>query len=152
MTLVDGNSRTKATPVRKSDLPEDRQKVIEFGMLQYQQVEHERDQLKTELVQYKLQLDDMRVQLGQSQLEQDSMRSLLTALESRLSASQIEADQRVRGYMLERDQVLAERQTWEDLFTAIGALMRAFNVPNAPLIRGLENPIPLAPEDEEQSR
>jgi hypothetical protein len=48
--------------------------------------------------------------------------------------------------------VLAERQTWEDLFTAIGALMRAFNVPNAPLIRGLENPIPLAPEDEEQSR
>jgi predicted nucleic acid-binding Zn-ribbon protein len=98
------------------DLPADRQKAIEYGLTQFQQLGHERDELKKENNGYRDQIASLRI-------ENQGLQSQLT-----------EAMSHIKTMMLVRDQAVADRVKYEALFVSIQAQMRAFAVPAAPLV------------------
>ena len=100
-------------------LPPDRAKTVEAGLLMFQEISAERDQLRTEVGRLKHDITQDRVEL-------EALRSLVTTLESRVTTHQAE-----------RDQAVADRAVYEALFISVNAQLRAFNVPSAPLVKQL---------------
>ena len=62
-------------------------------------------------------------------------RSPVIKLRWRRSSTVAELESRERTAMLERDQAVADRITWETLFVSINAQMRAFKIPSAPFVK-----------------
>ena len=107
-----GNN-TSPTP----ELPADRMKAIEYGLTQFQQVGHERDQLRKDAA-------ELRDKISSLQITNDGLHSQLSELQSHL-----------RSAVMIRDQAVADRVKYEALFISIFAQMRAFAVPAEPYIK-----------------
>lgn len=98
-------------------LPERRKAAVAAGLEQYNHIANERDKFETEVRELRTQIAGYKVAL-----EADASR--IAELESRATT-----------LTLERDQAVADRVKWEGLFVSIKAMLRAFAVPNAPLIK-----------------
>jgi hypothetical protein len=98
-------------------LPEHRAKAVEYGLTQFQQIGHERDEARSENAMLRDEVAALRVQ-------NDGLSSQLT-----------EAQSMIRTAMMVRDQAVADRVKWEALFISIQAQLRAFAVPAEPLIK-----------------
>jgi chromosome segregation ATPase len=124
MSLNDGNGRqpiglaaiTAAQQAPQEDLSEHRRQAVEHGLVQYQRLAHERDDMAREVSRLRQELAELRVMV-------DAHDGLQAAMESRAQSA-----------VLARDQAIADRVKWEGLFTMINATLRAFEVPAAPLI------------------
>ena len=99
------------------ELPADRMKAIEYGLTAFQQVGHERDQLRKDAA-------DLRDKISSLQIANDGLNSQLSELQSHL-----------RSAVMIRDQAVADRIKYEALFISIHAQMRAFAVPAEPYIK-----------------
>lgn len=97
-------------------LPPDRLKAVEYGIAQFQQIGHERDELRKEIIA-------TRERVAALEIEAEGLRSQLNDAESKV----------ITAYMV-RDKALADRIKYESLFVSVQAQMRAFAVPAAPLI------------------
>jgi hypothetical protein len=102
------------------ELPPDRVKAVEYGLTQFQQIAHERDELRKENAGLRNDLVALRI-------ENDG---LITQLTDALS--------HVKSMMLVRDEALAHRIKYEALFISLQSQMRAFAIPVEPLIKGHE--------------
>jgi len=101
-------------------LPADRQKAVEYGIAQFQQVAHERDELRKEVAA-------LRERIAALEIETEGLR-----------AQNNEAQSQIATAYLVRDQAMADRIKYEGLFVSIQAQMRAFAVPATPLISDAE--------------
>lgn len=101
----------------ESALPADRQAAVEQGLALFQITAGERDRLKTQVAELNNTITQQRVEI-------EALQSLVNMMESR-----------TRDHQIERDQAVAERAAYESLFIVIQAQMRAFQVPNVPLVK-----------------
>jgi hypothetical protein len=93
------------------ELPADREKTFEAGLLYHQQVAAERDALREELRSTK----DM---LARQETQIQSLQDLQNMFESH-----------VQSAVAQRDRAVAERAAFEALFVAVAAQLRAFKIP-----------------------
>lgn len=101
------------------ELPENRKAAVAHGLEQYNFMAAERDELANEVRELRTQIAGYKV-----------------ALEA--NASRIaELESRCQTLTLERDQAVADRTKYEALFVSVKAQLRAFAVPNEPLIRDM---------------
>lgn len=119
-TAVTTTNKRHANNGSPPTLPDDRQAAVEYGLAQYQAMAAERDSLQRD------------VHLLNSELA--ASRVSLEAYEARVN----DADSRVASAMLVRDQAVADRAKYETLFVSVQAQLRAFNIPAAPLVRGID--------------
>ena len=115
--LTTNGANTLKTPVPEAPLPADRQKTVEAGLAMFQQVQAERDDLRKLLQRAEERIVQQRVEI-------ESLGQLHSMLESH-----------IQSYMLQRDQAIADRAVFETLFASIFALLRAFRIPAAPLVK-----------------
>ena len=99
------------------ELPPDRAKGVEYGLVQFQQVGPQRDELRKEKT-------NLRDPLAAARIENKGLNSPMT-----------EALSHIKYMMQVRDEALAHRVKYEALFISIQAQLRAFAVPVEPLIR-----------------
>lgn len=99
------------------DLPENRKAAVAAGLEMYNAVAHERDELQKENRELRTQIAGLKVAM-------DAMDSRVIGMESNLVTAKID-----------RDQAVADRSVYETLFISIQAQLRAFAVPNAPLVK-----------------
>jgi hypothetical protein len=97
-------------------LPADRQKAVEYGIAQFQQVSHRADELRKEVAA-------LRERVAALEIENEGLRAQINDAQSQVASAH-----------LKRDQALADRIKYEGLFVSIQAQMRAFAVPATPLI------------------
>jgi hypothetical protein len=102
------NGSSSETP--QPALPDDRAKAVEYGLVTFQQVSAERDQLREEL----RTRDDVIARLN---VEIDSLHQLYNFFDSRMVACQAD-----------RDKAVAERAVYETLFRSINAQMHEFAI------------------------
>jgi len=98
-------------------LPEDRQKTVEAGLALFQQVQAERDSLRSEL-------RECREMVTRQQVEIDSLHQLHNMLESH-----------IESWKLQRDEAVAQRAAYETLFATMQAQLRVFSFPAVPLVK-----------------
>lgn len=86
-------------------------------------------------------LEDLNLVVDELEAEKQANRELRTqiagykvAMEA-FEARVVELESRERTAILERDQAIADRITWETLFVSINAQMRAFKIPSAPFVK-----------------
>jgi hypothetical protein len=103
------------------DLPASREAAVQQGLHYYQETAAERDKLydevgslKNSIAAYKVGIEALEMQLAEA-------RSLTNT-----------------AYLV-RDQAVADRAKWEALFVAIGAQLKAFAPPVAPLVKGFDD-------------
>lgn len=108
--MNDGNGK-------QPELTERRKAAVEHGLTQYQQLADERDKLEAET-------RELRTQIAGYKVAAEADNSRILQLESRANSM-----------VLERDQAIADLAVYQALFVSIKAQLRAFNVPNEPLIR-----------------
>ena len=101
-------------------LPNDRQAAIEYGLVQFQTIAAERDDLHKENIALKTEIAGLKVAFEAQQAQINDM------------------DSKVSTMSLIRDQAVADRTVYEVLFVSLQAQMRAFAVPSAPLIKDAE--------------
>jgi len=104
-----------------ADLPADRAAAVEAGIVHYQLVAAERDQLAKDVVALNNEITSYKIMV-------EAQKSQMNDLESRIAAA---------GAI--RDQAVAERAKYETLFMSIQAMLRTFNIPAAPLIKEMDN-------------
>jgi hypothetical protein len=97
-------------------LREDRKAAVEAGLVHYQMVAEERDNLAKELTKCKNDMAALKV-VAEAQVAQ------INSMESRVASMQII-----------RDQAVAERAKYETLFASFQVMLRAFVLPATPLI------------------
>jgi septal ring factor EnvC (AmiA/AmiB activator) len=110
------HSEFKPFSSNSHELPGDRIKAVETGLAMYQQSQAEVDRLRNELRVANETISQMQVQL-------ESMRQLSNMLESQIHTHQ-----------MERDVAVADRAVYETLFASLQGMLRAFNIPAAPVI------------------
>ena len=118
------NGRMASPPI-VPDLPEQRRAAVEAGLLHYQAIATERDELVREVSDLKSQLAALKEIIEVNQARFADMDSLTATAR------------------LQRDQAIADRAKYESLFIGIYAQMRAFAVPCAPLVKEAD---PAAPD------
>jgi len=101
----------------QSDLPDNRKAAVAAGLAQYNMIAHERDELQAQVRQLTLHLEQCQVAL-------QAKEAIITELDSRM-----------RSALLERDQAIGDRAVYETLFISFQSLLRAFQVPNEPLVK-----------------
>jgi len=116
-----GNGAEPTPEERTSGLPPDRQQAVAYGIAQFQQIAHERDQLQNENMQ-------MRERIAALEIETEGLRAQVTTAHSQVTTA-----------LLIRDQALAERIKYECLFASVQAQFRTFAVPAAPLVTDAEH-------------
>jgi len=121
-----GHDQTDESRQLMAALPERRVKVFELGMLEFQNMGAERDELRDEVAALKIEMSARQVEL-------EAMRSRIADMESRVATA-----------VLMRDQAVAERAIYETLFISFQAQLRAFKIPAAPLVVANDE---AAPED-----
>jgi chromosome segregation ATPase len=99
------------------DLPENRKAAVAHGLAQYQRLAAQADEMADEIARLKVEMAGLKVVC-------EAQRSQLNESESRLQSA----------YAV-RDQAVDQRAVYESLFTSLLAMLRAHNVPNAPLVR-----------------
>ena len=97
-------------------LPDDRKAAIAYGLEQFQRMQHEADNAKTDR-------DLLRVEREADKARIEAQERTIIDLESRCSV-----------LLIQRDEAVAHRIKWETFFASILAQMRAFEVPAVPLI------------------
>ena len=108
--MTTGNGETQ-------QLPESRVKTVEAGLALFQQVQAERDDLRN-------QLREAHETITRQRVEVESLQQLYNMLESHIN-----------GYMMQRDEAVAQRSAYETLFATIQAQLRVFNLPSVPLVK-----------------
>ena len=103
------------------DLPKDRRAAVEAGLAHYQLVSAERDKLQGELA-------TLRSEIAALKVVAEAQKSQLNELESRNSSMQ-----------MVRDQAVADRAKFETLFVSFQSMLRAFNIPAAPLVKEMHD-------------
>jgi glycine cleavage system regulatory protein len=103
------------------DLPASRMAAVEQGLAYYQEVAHERDALQ------KL-VEQLRTDIASHKVVSEVQQTQLAQMESQVATAR-----------LERDRAVADRAKFETLMITIQASLRAFAIPNEPLIRGVED-------------
>jgi hypothetical protein len=98
------------------NLPEHRQKIVEYGILATQQTAQERDAALADVEQLTKQNAALRVEI-------ESLQALTAAMESRMQSQQNI-----------RDEAVARRAEYEVLLRSIQAQLREFGVQHEPLI------------------
>jgi len=106
---------------KQIDLPKDRRAAVEAGLAHYQLVSAERDKLQGELA-------TLRSEIAALKVVAEAQKSQLNELESRNSSMQ-----------MVRDQAVAERAKYETLFVSFQSMLRAFNIPAAPLVKEMHD-------------
>ena len=99
------------------DLPENRKAAVAAGLEMYNAVAHERDELQKENRELRTQLAGLKV-----------------AMEA-MDSNNIDMISQINTAKIERDQAVADRSVYETLFISIQAQLRAFAVPNVPLVK-----------------
>ena len=100
-----------------SELPANRVALVEAGLAQFQTVAAERDRLEREVA-------DLRSDLAAQKVVNEAMSEQINTMRSHVSSM-----------MLIRDQAVADRAVYETLFISFQSMLRAFQVPAAPLIK-----------------
>ena len=103
------------------DLEVDRKAAVEAGLVHYQMIADERDRLRKELANSKIEIAALKVVV-------EAQTSQISQMESRIASMQVV-----------RDQAVAERAKYETLFASFQAMLRTFAVPAIPLIKGIDN-------------
>ena len=104
-TTGNGNLSPRAAEAVRSGLEQ-----LNFVVDELEASKQESRELRTQIAGYKVAME---------------------AFEARVA----ELESRERTAMLERDQAVADRITWETLFVSINAQMRAFKIPSAPFVK-----------------
>lgn len=112
-----------STETEAINLPEDRVKTVEAGLALFQQVQAERDNLRSALHEANHVITQQRVEI-------DSLHQLHNMLESH-----------IQSYMLQRDEAVAQRAAYETLFATIQAQLRVFHLPSTPLVKDVADAI-----------
>jgi len=115
--MADNGKRNTTT----ESLPADRKAAVEAGLAHYQLVSAERDKLMGEIAH-------LRSDMAALKVVAEAQKSQMTDMESRMASM-----------TAVRDQAVAERAKYETLFVSFQAMLRAFKVPAAPLIREIED-------------
>ena len=119
--MTNGNGMQAAQHQDMQQLPPTREAVVEQGNRIHQEVCHERDELRRRLDQAMADIAGYKVALEAQTMQLNS------------------ADSRLETLTLQRDQAVADRAIWETLWISIQAQLRAFKVPQAPLVTGGEH-------------
>lgn len=121
-TLRPGEKAEFINNALNPDLPEHRQKIIEYGIAATQQVAQERDDALA-------QVEDLTKKLAAMKVEVESLQAMSSAQESR-----------AQSHQNERDEAVAKRAEYEVLLRSIQAQMREFGIQHEPLVRAAEDP------------
>jgi len=102
-------------------LPTDRQAAVEYGLVQFQTMMAERDQMARDYA-------ELRTKYAGLEVACEAQTAQITDMQSRVATAS-----------LVRDQAVADRAKYETLFISIQAQLRAFAIPAAPLVTGSED-------------
>jgi len=100
-----------------SKLPASREAAVQQGLAYYQEIAAERDALAREVASLKSEIAAHKVCT-------EAQASQITEMESRCLS-----------YRAERDQAMVDRAKYETLLIGIQSQLRAFHIPNEPLVR-----------------
>jgi len=98
-------------------LPEHRVKQIEAGLATYQQVLAERDELERKLHDSNLKNEQITVQL-------ESLKGIVTMMESTYLQTKMEQENRISTYQAERDEAVARAASYQATLANIYVILR----------------------------
>jgi chromosome segregation ATPase len=110
------NGNQKDNMPAMENLPEHRQKIVEYGILATQQTAQERDAAL-------FQVDDLTKQLAALRVEIASLQALSGAMESRMES-----------FQHSRDEAVARRAEYEVILRSIQAQLREFGIEHEPIV------------------
>jgi hypothetical protein len=122
MKTITTNLRVKNGPPVPAipDLPPDRQKAVEAGLMAHQQIANERDWLRNHVGELKDEISALKIRI-------DEMERMRNTIESRINTC-----------IAQRDEAVYNVGRFQGLFTTIEAALAAFNIPPGSEEAGLE--------------
>jgi hypothetical protein len=121
--MVAGNNRNlpELPSIDQSQIPEDRQKIIEYGIVATQKTVAERNEAWTTIEKQNAIITALKTEIA-------SLQALSGAMESRATS-----------YQNSRDEAVAQRAEYEVLLRSISAQLREFNIKHEPIIKELRD-------------
>jgi len=127
------------------ELPEDRRKIIEYGMLQFQQVEEklaqaekDRDEARKLIAEANVKIDSLNslvtVHQQHAEVATEQVRELANTYKAQLESFQLRADDQVRKYRDERDHAVDEMNRCKVILETVMAVLRKHEIESTPLI------------------